>query len=144
MKLLICIILAIASTALADAPKSPPQAPPPQEDPIGERLFPAELIMMHQREIALDDKTRAAIVDDIRHFQTQAVKIQWDMKSEGDSLAHLLEEAHPDEAKVLAEADKVMALEHDMKRAHLGLLVRLKNRLTPAQQAILQKVRHAP
>ena len=140
MKLVICMLLAVATTAHADAPKQPP---PPQEDPIGERLFPAELIMMHQREIALDDKTRAAIVDDIQKFQAQAVKIQWDMKAEGDALAHLLEEARPDEAKVLAEADKVMAFEHDMKRAHLGLLVRLKNRLTPAQQATLQKVRHA-
>ena len=143
MKLYTLIVLgALAGAALADAPKSPPTPPPPQEDPIGERLFPAELIMSHQRDIGLDDKTRAAMVDDIQRFQTQAVKLQWDLKSEGDSLAKLLDDAHPDEAKVLGQADKVMGLERDMKRAHLGLLVRLKGKLTPAQQAILQKARH--
>jgi hypothetical protein len=31
-----------------------------------------------------------------------------------------------------------MALEHDLKRAHLTLLIRLKNALTPAQQAQLR------
>jgi Spy/CpxP family protein refolding chaperone len=136
-------IVALASFALADTPKTPPTPPPPQEDPIGERLFPAELIMSHQLEISLDAKTRAAMVDDIQKFQTQVVKVQWDMKSEGDTLAHMLDDARPDETKVLAQADKVMTLERDMKRAHLGLLVRLKGRLTPAQQATLQKLRHA-
>ena len=46
-----------------------------------------------------------------------------------------------DEAKVLAEADKVMALEHDLKKAHLTLLIRLKNALTPTQQVRLRGLR---
>jgi len=134
----LCCILIAVGVASADTS----QPPPPPEDPIGERLFPPELVMSHQRELALDDKTRDAIVDDIQRFQAQIVKIQWNLKAEADALARLLEEARPDEAKVLAQADKVMAAEREMKRAHLGLLVRLRNRLTPAQQATLQKVRH--
>jgi Spy/CpxP family protein refolding chaperone len=143
MKLVIIAIITCARIAVAQ-PHPPQEPPPPQDDPIGERLFPAELIMSHQRDIALDDKTRAVMVEDIQKFQAQIVKLQWDMKAEGEGLAKLLDGAHPDEAKVLAQADKVMSLERDMKRAHLGLLVRLKGRLTPAQQASLQKARRAP
>jgi Spy/CpxP family protein refolding chaperone len=133
------LVILCSLAVLAVAQPAPPQQPP--SDPIGERLFPAELVMTHQREINLDDKTRAAIVEDIQKFQAQAVKLQWDMKTEGDTLTKLLDDARPDEAKVLAQADKIMALERDMKRAHLGLLVRIKGRLTPAQQATLQKLR---
>ncbi|TMQ12996.1 MAG: periplasmic heavy metal sensor [Deltaproteobacteria bacterium] len=139
--LILFSLLALAGAAVADTPKPPPAPPPPQEDPLGERLFPPELIMSHQRDIGLDDKTRSAMVDDIQQFQTAAVKLQWDMKAEGDALARMLDDARPDEAKVLAQADKVMGLEREMKRAHLGLLVRLKGKLTPAQQATLQKAR---
>ncbi len=134
------IVILLACAAVAHAQPAPP-APP--EDPIGDRLFPAELIMSHQREIGLDAKTRQAMVEDIQRFQSQAVKLSWDMKAEGETLARLLDAPHPEEAKVLAQADKVMELERQMKRAHLGLLVRLKSRLTPAQQATLRKVRHA-
>ncbi len=144
---LFAAFLAYAGVARAQQPPPPPpppQPPPPPmqpHDPIGDRLFPPELIMSHQQEIGLDDKTRAAMVEDIQRFQAQAVKIQWDMNVQGDQLARLLDDVHPNEAKVLAQADKVMSLEHDMKRAHLGLLVRLKGRLTEAQQATLRALR---
>lgn len=136
------IAILLACAAVARAQPAPPPTPSPPEDPIGDRLFPAELIMTHQREIGLDAKTREAMVQDIQRFQSHAVKLSWDMKAEGETLARLLDAPRPDEAKVLAQADKVMELEHQMKRAHLGLLVRLKSRLTAAQQATLRKVRH--
>ncbi|HEU0037197.1 MAG TPA: periplasmic heavy metal sensor [Kofleriaceae bacterium] len=140
MKSALIVLLCVAGIAHADP--TPPPRPP--DDPIGERLFPPELIMSHQRELALDDKTRTVMIDDIQKFQTVVVKLQWDLRREGEALAKLLAADRPDEGNVLAQADKVMALERDVKRAHLGLLVRLKARLTPAQQATLQKVRRAP
>jgi Spy/CpxP family protein refolding chaperone len=143
MRYVVLALLLVAGVAHSQpaAPPHPTMQPP--DDPVGERLFPPELIMSHQRELALDGKTRAAMVEDVQRFQTLVVKLQWDLKQEGEALAKLLEAAQPDEEKVLAQADKVMALEREVKRAHLGLLVRLKSRLTPAQQAMLQKVRRA-
>jgi hypothetical protein len=46
-----------------------------------------------------------------------------------------------DEAAVLAQADKVMGLEREVKKAHLALLVRIKNLLTEAQKAKLTELR---
>jgi len=44
-------------------------------------------------------------------------------------------------AKALAQADKVMSLEREVKRAHLGLLVRIKNVLSESQQSKLAELR---
>lgn len=37
-------------------------------------------------------------------------------------------------------ADRVMALEREIKRAHLGMLVRIKTALTPEQLAKLEEL----
>src|SRR5690242_11274279 len=110
-------------------------APPPPDDPIGARLLPPELIMSHQQEIGLDDQTRAACIGEIQRFQAVTMKLQWDLKAAVEQLARMLGGSRIDEAKALAQADRVMAIEHELKKAHLTLLIRLKNRLTPAQQA---------
>jgi len=127
------VLIALAAVAHAD--------PSPPDDPIGDRLFPPDLIMAHQQDLKLDEATRKAIVTQVQDFQTAAVKLQWDLKAAGDALAQALDRPAVDEAKALALADKVMALEHDLKRAHLSLLIRLKNALTPQQQAQLRAAR---
>jgi len=43
---------------------------------------------------------------------------------------------------VLQQADKVMALEHDIKKIQLTLLIRIKNTLTPEQIAKLRQLRN--
>jgi Spy/CpxP family protein refolding chaperone len=43
------------------------------------------------------------------------------------------------EQQALAQLDRVLEIEREIKRLHIGLAVRLKNRLTPEQQDQLQK-----
>jgi len=43
------------------------------------------------------------------------------------------------EQAVIAQLDKVLSLEQDIKRTQLILLIRLKNKLTPQQQAQLRQ-----
>jgi hypothetical protein len=42
-----------------------------------------------------------------------------------------------------AQWDRIMALEREIKRAHLALLVRIKNTLTAEQIAKLEAIRRA-
>ncbi len=70
MKILPLVCL-LAAVAYAEAPKGP--------DPIGGRLFPPELIMAHQQELALDEKQRDAIVAEVQKTQTQIVPLQFQM-----------------------------------------------------------------
>jgi hypothetical protein len=43
--------------------------------------------------------------------------------------------------EALAQAGEVMKLETEIKKTHLGLLIRLRNLLTETQRAQLQKIR---
>ena len=117
----------------------PPPGPP--EDPIGQRLYPPELIMSHQQELGIDDKQRDAIVKEVQNAQALITKLSWQMQSQVEQFAKLLEAPHVDEAKALAQADKVMNAERDVKKAHLTLLIRIKNLLTDAQRRKLAELR---
>ena len=115
----------------------------PGEDPIAKYLIPPELVMEHAQEIALTDAQSAAIRNEVRTTQKKFIDLQWDVQDESGRMIQLLQQSPVDEAKVLERADKVMALEREMKRAQLTLLVRLKNLLTPAQIAKLNALRGA-
>jgi Spy/CpxP family protein refolding chaperone len=134
MRLLWIPILLVAAVAHADGPK-------PGDDPIGARLFPPELIMKHQRELGIDDKQRDTIVAEVQKTQAQIVPLQWQMQGASEAMAKLLDAPRIDEAKVLAQADKVMAIERDFKRAHLTLLIRIRNLLTESQRSKLMELR---
>ncbi|MDB4968501.1 MAG: Heavy-metal resistance protein [Myxococcales bacterium] len=135
--LLLLLVLPLAGAARAEAP-SPPRA---GDDPIAARLFPPELIMVHQQELAIDDKQRVAILREVEKTQSAMLPIQWQMQGATGELARLLDDAKLDEGKVLAQAEKVMDLERQVKRSHLALLVRLRNLLTDAQRAKLKALR---
>jgi Spy/CpxP family protein refolding chaperone len=135
MKLLraVALLLAFASVAHADPGKN--------DDPIATRLFPPELIMKHQKELAIDDKQRDAIVAEVQKTQSALVPLQWKMQGASEAMARLLDQPKLDEAKVLAQADTMMSIEREFKRAHLGLLVRLRNLLTDTQRSRLAELR---
>jgi Spy/CpxP family protein refolding chaperone len=117
-------------------------APPgPGQDPLAPHVFAPDLVMRHAAEIGLDEKQRAAIKDAVIKTQSKVLDVQWEVQGEAEKMARLLQANPVDEAAVLAQADKVMALEREVKRTHLSLLVRVKNVLTDAQREKLKELR---
>lgn len=116
-------------------------AQPPAEDPIAQHLFPPDLIMKYGSQIGLEERQRGAIKDAVQKAQAKFVDGQWDLQEESQKMVRLLQARPVDETAVLAQADKVMALEREIKRTQLSLLVRLKNLLTEAQQTRLAELR---
>ena len=130
--------LAAAAPAGAEAPGGGPRP-----DPIAARLYPPELVMSHQRELGIDDRQREAIIEQIEKAQSQIVKLQWQMQAASEQLVKLLDAPRVDEAQALAQAERVMSLERDLKKVHLALLIRIRNVLTDAQRARLAELRRA-
>jgi len=54
----------------------------------------------------------------------------------------LVKPASVDESAVLAQLDKVLAAEREIKRTQLTLMIRIKNKLTAQQQSLLEELRH--
>ncbi|MEP6622150.1 MAG: TonB-dependent receptor plug domain-containing protein, partial [bacterium] len=114
---------------------------PMAADPVAARFFPPELVMAHQRELGLQDNQRAAIVNELQQSQAAFVPLQWKMSAESEQLDKLLQPATLNEALVLAQIDRVLAAEREIKRAQIGLLIRIRNTLTAHQQAKLGELR---
>ena len=133
MKYLLCALLA----ALALNAQQQPQP----EDPIGRYLIPPELVMTHAAQLNLTEKQRTTIKSEIQKTQAKFLELQWDLQEETGRMTQLLQQTPVDEVKVLETADGVMALEREIKRAHLGMLVRIKNALTAEQVGKLEGLR---
>jgi Spy/CpxP family protein refolding chaperone len=76
----------------------------------------------------------------VQKAQKKFLDLQFDLQTESEKMTLLLQEKPVDEAKVLAEVDRVLALEKDIKKTHISLLIRIKNLLTAAQQAKLSEI----
>ena len=134
MKRLFITLLFLSISAFA-------QQPPPNDDPIGRQLFPPEMVIGHQEELGLQEKQRTAIRSEVHKVQSRFVDLQWQLSEDTEKMASLLRSTPIDEAKVLEQADKVMAQEREVKKMQLSLLVRIRNLLTPEQIAKLQEIR---
>ncbi len=130
----------IAASSFAQQPSPSPQQPP-GDDPIGHYLVPPDLIMGHSQELNLQEKQRAAIKAEVQKAQSKFIEMQWDMREETEKMVRLLQQSPADEARVLEQADKVMALERDIKKTQLSMLIRIHNVLTAEQIAKLEAIR---
>ncbi|HZH81239.1 MAG TPA: periplasmic heavy metal sensor [Gemmatimonadales bacterium] len=144
MKTTLAVVLAMLIGAAAGA-QQPPQAPgTPPDDPLARVLFPPELVMQHQQDIALRAEQRTAITKAIQDFQTKVVDLQWRMQDQAQRLTSLLDRPVVDQAAALAQVDDVLGVEREVKRAHITLLIQIKNTLSAEQQAKLVAARGAP
>jgi len=117
------------------------QSPQPSGDPVGQELFSPELVMQYHQEINLTEVQSKAIKDEIQKAQAKFLDMQWDAQSETEKLTQLLKARPVDETAVLAQVDKVLDREREIKKTQLSLLIRIKNVLTDAQQKKLMELR---
>ena len=160
MKLTIAIFFAAALLLVpvvnAQEPPQSPQAPnaprgadtvpnhphpPNPPDPLAHLMFPPDMIMGHARQLNLTDEQKAYMRAEIQKTTTMYQELQWKLQDQSELLHETMKSASVNEQQALAQLDKVLEIEREIKRLHIGLAVRLKNRLTPEQQEQLQKMR---
>src|SRR6185503_15667686 len=113
----------------------------PPNDPIGDNFIPPELIMQHQQEIGLSQEQKSFITAELQKAQARFNELQWQLAGEVETMASLVKQDRIDEAQTLAQLDKVLNLEREIKRTHIALVIRIKNRLSAEQQARLQELK---
>jgi Spy/CpxP family protein refolding chaperone len=123
---------------------APPTQSAVQGDPIFQALFPPELIMQHRRAIGLTDEQRDAISQLIQQLQGRVVRLQWELLDEIQQLTEVMSTPRVDLDRALDQLDSVLETEKSIKQAHLEMLVRIKNLLTPEQQSSLERLRGTP
>ena len=159
---LITLLLGATSIARAQDPNRPPciidgnprpasdcgpGGPRPSDgDPLARYFFPPEVIMANQQAIQLTDNQRDSLQHAMADAQGKFIPLQFKMSSEVERLQNLLKKpGSVDEPQVLEQVDRVLAVERDVKRAQLSLMIRIRNMLTPIQRARLTALRsHGP
>jgi len=108
---------------------------------IYDQLFFPKLVMEHQREIGLRPAQADAIKRAMADTQQQIVELQWKLDAESEALGGLLTTDHVDEKAVMANLERLNAIEQQAKTVNFTLLVRIKNQLDAEQQAKLRALR---
>jgi Spy/CpxP family protein refolding chaperone len=137
-RILMCLaaVLLYPLLVIAQQPTGP--------DPLTENLFPPEVVMAHQKAIDLSDAQKTYIRGELLKAQTRFTELQWQLQDAMEALVLLLKQSAADEPQVMSQLDKVLSSEREIKRTQISLLVRIKNKLTPDQQAHLQRLRTEP
>jgi Spy/CpxP family protein refolding chaperone len=120
------------------------RAQQPEQDPIGQSFFAPELVIQHQEGIGLSAEQKDYFKTEIRQAQLKFTELQWKLQDEMEKLVTLAKQPHVDEQQMLAQLEKLLAAEREVKREQVTLLVRIKNKLTPEQQGKLAELRGKP
>jgi hypothetical protein len=111
------------------------------EKTLEENLFPPELLLRNGQRLDLKPEQRTVIAQEFQQLQNKVAELQSRMPDEGTRLVEILQRDRVGENEALTQLDRVLAVEREMKKAELAMLIRIKNVLTPAQQSMLKRLR---
>ncbi len=133
-----------------DGPPGPDGLPRPEgpgaqgAPPFARDLFPPELVLENQLAIGLTEPQVTSIKRLLNETHSRTLDIETDLRRAVEKLRNAIAPPRVDEGAALGLADQVMRLETEMKKLQLGMLIRLKNLLTPEQQEKLRELRPKP
>jgi Spy/CpxP family protein refolding chaperone len=114
-----------------------PRPPHPAMDPLGDAMFPPEMIMQHTRDLNLTVEQKTFMRAEINRTTTRFNELQWQLQDAMEALHTSIKENTVNEQQALQQLDKVLDTEREIKRLHFGLAISIKNKLTAEQQAKL-------
>jgi len=118
-----------------------PEGVPPEPEALRRLLIPPDLIMRHQTELQLTADQEQYIRAQVLEAQAKFTDLRWSLQRELDPLQEMIETPGTPEATIMAQLDKVLSLEGEMKRARLLMALRIKNKLNPEQIEKLKQFR---
>ncbi|RYD35959.1 MAG: periplasmic heavy metal sensor [Verrucomicrobiaceae bacterium] len=130
---LLALVTLLSPLSAADENRTPP-------DPFEGAFYPPELVLMARDRIALTQGQQDALRARMEKTRTGSDELRAKLERETAAMAALVKEERLDEAAVLAQLDKVLEVEREVKHLHIGELVAIRNLLTPEQQAKLRGI----
>lgn len=120
-----------------------PRLPRPNDDPLADVMFPPEMIMQHQRELALTDAQKQFMRGEIQRTSNRFNELKWQLEDAMEALHETMKGNQVNEQQAMAQLDKVLDAEREIKAIHMQMNIRIKNQLTPDQQMKLQTMRNS-
>jgi Spy/CpxP family protein refolding chaperone len=151
--ILVTIVLGTSLRASAQQQPAPPQPlddkrqqmprpPRPAGDPLADDMFSLDMIMQHQRELALTDAQKTFMQSEQQRSTNRFTELQWQLQDAMEALHETMKENRVNEQLALGQLNKVLDAEREIKTLHMGMAIRIKNQLTSDQQMKLQTMRN--
>ena len=103
--------------------------------------YPGGLIERNAKKLGVDQATIKKMRETMDASKAENEKLRKQLEGEQVALRKLMEQDVPDEATVMAHADKVGALIAEQRKNSLRAVLKVRGMLTPAQRAELAKIR---
>src|SRR5437762_13816247 len=98
--------------------------------------------MQHARELNLTPEQKTFMRDEIQKTTTRFNDLQWQLQDAMEVLHETMKGNQVNEQQALAQLGKVLDAEREIKMLHMGMAIRIKNKLTPEQQMKRQSMRN--
>lgn len=131
---------------ICPVPPVPPIPPLPPLPPVGlgKVMYPVNFVMKNARALNLTAEQRAFMQEEIQATTKRFNELQWELN---DAMEVLIEAVKADataEQEALTLLDKALNLEREIKRIHMTMGIRIKNKLSPEQRRKLEALRTPP
>ena len=107
-----------------------PQGPPPID----------ELLERHAEELGLDAATQAKIRDSAAQARQQAQPTLDELRTLHEGMHQLLVSGSPDSQQVMSQADRIGAVETQLRKQRLATMLEIRALLTPEQRQKLVQI----
>jgi Spy/CpxP family protein refolding chaperone len=144
--ILATIVALLVATVPVWAEPGPPPAPCPPGDMIDDPpgppdRSPARFFEEHADELGIDQATLAQIRAIVDASRDEGRTLLDQVRAERRTMRDLLDQANPDEAAVMAQADVVGDAMTALHKHRLATMLKIRALLTPEQRAALEKMR---
>ena len=112
-----------------------------QKDPFQGKLIAPNVILDNRDELALSQAQLTAIRQAVVTAQGEIAEHEWDLREAYQFVMADLDESPVDADKVLANIEKALLAENEVKKRQVALLIELRNLLTDEQFTYLQSVK---
>jgi Spy/CpxP family protein refolding chaperone len=103
--------------------------------------YPGGLIERHAKRLGVSDATLKRMRATFDNARAEGDAIRRKIQVEQATLRGLVDADVPDEAAVMAQAEKIGAMSVDQRKAQLRAIIAVRAMLTPEQRAELTKIR---
>ena len=128
----LCLLIASANAGA--------QGKIPKDDPFQGKLFAPNVILEHQDALELTRDQFTAIRAAVVAVQGNVAEYEWDLREAYQRVLRDLDENPIDEAQVLANVEKALLAENEVKKQQVALLIQLRNLLTDEQLNYLRSI----
>lgn len=111
-----------------------------KDDVFRGKLFPPNVILEHREELDLTREQYTGIRQAVVAAQAEIAEHEWDLQEAYQSVLAALDASPVDRDEVIGHVDSALDAENAVKLRQVGLLIDIRNLLTPAQLSRLREL----